>query len=362
MSEDLIVAETLSAATVYAPGAVDAMLEKLERDVRAVHTDVSTRDGRAAISSLAFKVSRSKTALDELGKNLVADWKARSALVDADRRRVRERLDALRDEVRRPLTEWEDAERRRVEGHEAALLKLVEYARFDTYEPDAERIADRLARFNELPPREWHEFSKRATDTTAQVRASLQASHAAAVRREAERAELLKLRKEAEERTQRERDDRLQREAAEQARATAEAAAREAARVQAAREAAERARIDRERVAAEEARLKAEAAERKARRDAEDAAEIARIERLELEEKAQRDAEAAVEAERRRAADERATAEAEQVRRETDEKHKKQVHDEIAAELARRGYTVKQARTIVDVLATGGVPHVRIEY
>ncbi len=368
MADDLIVAETLKADLVFAPGGVDAVLDKLERDVRATPTDISTKAGRAAVSSLAHKVARSKTALDELGKNLVADWKARSAAVDADRRRVRERLDSLRDEVRRPLTEWEDAERRRVEGHERMLAEIESFTRFTAAEPTAEAVALRVAQLNKVidTPREWHEFAKRAADTTAAMKATLLASYDVAIRREAERDELARLRKGAEERAQRERDERLQREAAERARAVAEAEAREAARVQAAKEAAERARVERERVAAEEARLAAEAAAERTKRDAEEAAkqEAERVEcaRIAAGEKAKRDAEAAVEAERTWVAAKKQAAEEEVARRERDERHRETVHQVIADDLVRRGLTPKNAGVVVRMLATGGVPHVRVVY
>jgi hypothetical protein len=346
MSEDLIVAETLKTEIFTIAGGIDSLLDRLERDVRAVRTDISTRDGRAAISSLAFKVSRSKTALDELGKNLVADWKARSALVDADRRRMRERLDALRDEVRKPLTEWEDAEKSRINCHEIALSGIQALVRFDVLEPHPEDVQRRLDQFEEMSksPREWHEFAKRANETCTQVHASLIASLDAALRRNAERAELARLRSEAEKQAQRERDERLQHEAAEAARKQAEAVAAEAARVTAAREAAERARINRERVAAEEARLKAEASV------------------MQAEENARRDAETAVENERKRVADEQAAAAAEKAQREADERHRAAVHEVIAGDLMRRGLSKNNARVVVNMLATGEVPYVRIEY
>jgi flagellar motility protein MotE (MotC chaperone) len=62
---------------------------------------------------MAHKVARSKTYIDNAGKDLVAELKALPKQIDESRRVVRERLDALKDEVRRPLTEWE-AEQERI--------------------------------------------------------------------------------------------------------------------------------------------------------------------------------------------------------------------------------------------------------
>jgi hypothetical protein len=63
-------------------------------------------------------VARSKTYIDNAGKDLVAELKALPKQIDESRRVVRERLDALKDEVRRPLTEWE-AEQERIKAEEA---------------------------------------------------------------------------------------------------------------------------------------------------------------------------------------------------------------------------------------------------
>lgn len=363
MSDDLIVAETLRPEIVFAPGGVDALLEKLERDVRAVATDISTKAGRAAISSLAHKVSRSKTALDDLGRGLVADWKLRSALVDAERRRIRERLDELRDEVRRPLTEWEDAEKRRVDEHENALAMLENMRLFTEAEPSVEEINRRISLLeHEKTPRQWHEFAKRAGDIRGAVLHSLEASRETAIRRDAERAELARLRKEALEREQRERDDRLRTEAAEKARAAAEAEAREAARVQAAREAAERARMDRERVAAEEARRAEEAATTQARKDAEAAKWAAEELVKDMREQAKRDADAAVEEERRRVSYEKQREDEAVRKREADERHRMVVHAEIVKSLRSVGLSAGNAAIVLDLLVNIGVPHVRVTY
>lgn len=357
MADDLIVAETLRADIVFAAGGVDALLEKLERDVRATPTDISTKSGRLAVASIAHKVARSKTALDELGKGLVADWKAKSSLVDADRRRIRERLDALRDEVRKPLTDWEDAERRRVEGHERMLAEIESFTRFAAAEPTAEAVALRVAQLNKIidTPREWHEFAKRANDTVAATKATLLTSHDAAIHRETERAELARLQKEVREREQREHDERLQREAAQKARATAEAEAREVARVQATKEAAERARMDRERLAAEEARRAAEAVAERVKREAEEAAKAAT-------EKAKRDIEHAVEMDRLRAVHEKAAEEAAMARREADRKHRTKIHKEISAALGKLGFEGGSAEVLIGAVSAGNIPHVKIIY
>src|SRR5690348_15385756 len=102
---------TLTPATVFAPGGMEGIISKLEAEVRAIDRDISTPEGREAVKSLAYKVARSKTALDEMGKELVAGIKKQAGAIDADRKLARDRLDALKEEVRGPLTAWEEAEK-----------------------------------------------------------------------------------------------------------------------------------------------------------------------------------------------------------------------------------------------------------
>lgn len=372
MSEttELAVIETraLVPTQVFAPGGVLALVSKLEADARAVKGDISTPQGRAAIKSLAYKIARSKTALDEMGKKLTDDARAQIEAVNVDRRLVRERLDALADEVRAPLTAWENEEKARVAGHEAALAAMVAPPGYGTVETAAE-IAERIAYLRAYPPRDWREFSARAADTLAAEIDRIEVLHGAAVKREAEQAELARLRAEAEERARHEAA-RLQ--AEREARIAAEAA--EAARAQAERQAAaERARIERAAAAAaEQARAEQLAAERKAR-EAEQAAARAEAERKAAAERAEaartaaaaqaeRDKAAAVLAERERIATEAAEAERAAAARAADREHKAGIHRDVLADLKGCGLAEDLAKVVVSSIVRGEVRHVRIAY
>lgn len=369
----LAIVDTLKAEVVFAPGGVDAVLEKIFAEVRATKTDISTKAGRTAVASLAHKVARSKTALDELGKTLAADWKQKVNAVDADRRLIRDRLDALKDEVRKPLTDWEDAEKARVEGHEVAIGNIRAMASFDVAEPSSTQVSARIAAFDGLPPREWHEFSQVASEVKAGIRASLNASLEAAIRRETERAELARLQKEAAEREQRDRDERLRAEAAEKARVAAEAEAKEAARI--AFEAAERERLKVERekqeaeaaaarakAAAERAEAERIAAQEQARAAAEALAARVEADRIAAAKQAERDQAAAIEAERKRVMDEKAAQDAETAKREANKKHRAAINNEVKATLVALGLADEHATLVVTELARGNIPHTRIAY
>ncbi|MCS5853889.1 hypothetical protein, partial [Klebsiella pneumoniae] len=128
MSEimDLVVIEKKNAMAVFTNNdQLDPLIEAIEKEARSLVPDVTTKKGRDAIASMAHKVARSKTYIDNAGKDLVAELKALPKQIDESRRVVRERLDALKDEVRRPLTEWE-AEQERIKAEEAMLALHVE--------------------------------------------------------------------------------------------------------------------------------------------------------------------------------------------------------------------------------------------
>ena len=84
---------------------------------RTLVPDVFTEKGRKDISSMAYSVARTKTYLDSIGKELVSHYKEVPKKIDSVRKFARDSLDSLRDEVRRPLDEWEN---------EQARLKLIE--------------------------------------------------------------------------------------------------------------------------------------------------------------------------------------------------------------------------------------------
>lgn len=339
-----IVLDTLTPAAVFAPGGVDDILAKIEREVRGVHTDISTKAGRDAIASTAYKVARSKTALDDMGKSLVSEWKENSKKVDAERKKLRDRLDALKDEVRQPLTDWENAETARVESHEAEIARIEALAGFDEQEPSAETVRARLAEYNAMPTRDWQEFAKRAALAIDETGRRLNHVLALAERREAERAELERLRREQAERARRDREARIAAEAAERARAEAEAAAKRKAEEVAKQAEAQQRRVEQEKAEAEARALRAE-------QEAKAAAEWA-----------EREKKAAVEAERKRFADEQAREEADAARREANKRHCAEINNAVLAGLVGCGVPSEVGKVVIASIVRGEIPHLKISY
>lgn len=169
---------------VFAPGGIKAAVTVLKAEVRAqaASLDISTEKGRKQIASLAYKVAQSKTALDKIGKDLTADWQRQTNLVNEDRRYLRDEMDALKDEVRKPLDDYLASDAARIAAHEAALAEIEILASVDGL--TADQINERIWKVPAIDARPWQEFRTRAERAIALTLERLQGSHAIAVQRE----------------------------------------------------------------------------------------------------------------------------------------------------------------------------------
>lgn len=112
------------APSIYVENGLEKFLEQIRESVKEV-PDLSTAKGRARIASLAAQVSRSKTAVEKPGRDYLRHLKEAVKPAEAELRRFVSACDEMRDEVRRPLTEWE-AEQERIKAEEAAKKKAEE--------------------------------------------------------------------------------------------------------------------------------------------------------------------------------------------------------------------------------------------
>ncbi|HFE2680528.1 TPA: hypothetical protein ACF3A9_000185 [Klebsiella pneumoniae] len=323
MSEimDLVVIEKKNAMAVFTNNdQLDPLIEAIEKEARSLVPDVTTKKGRDAIASMAHKVARSKTYIDNAGKDLVAELKALPKQIDESRRVVRERLDALKDEVRRPLTEWE-VEQERIKAEEAMNALHVEALAMN--EDFDRQLAARIESDHEMALLMNDAFDREQADKAAEAERQ-RIAHEEEIKRLAAAAAA----REVEQRAQREREEAAHREAVLKAQA----------------EQAERDRI---------------AAEQKAEADKKAAVEA---ERRKAQEEADRIRREAEQREQARLAEEKRKAD-EQARREADVKHRKAVGTEIVkALLANTSLTRDQAIEVLTAVKDGRIPHTGISY
>ncbi|MEX6255490.1 MULTISPECIES: hypothetical protein [Providencia] len=332
MANELVVIEKSTALEVFkSSDSVEDIIRKVEQEVNSFIPDVSTAKGRKEIASLAYKVAQSKTYLDGLGKDLVAELKEIPKLIDANRRTVRERFDTLRDKVRQPLTEWE-AEQERIEAEKQMLAwheeALEMNAAFD------KALAERIESDHEIALLMNEKFDRDLAEAKA----------------EAERQRIA-------------HEEELKRQAAEQARLAAEQKAQQeieaaAQREREAKEAAERAEREKQE-AIQRAEQEAKEAKEKAERDAKEA-----------QERAEREKQLAIEAERKKAhkAEQARLAEEERKRqedakRQADIEHQRIFNREAVSDLVENGFfNEEMAIEFIKLVKKNKIRHITINY
>ncbi|CAI2490353.1 Uncharacterised protein [Serratia ficaria] len=294
---------------------IDNLIKNIRDKASSVVGDLNKADGRKVYISMAATVRSTKVMIDDAGKELVAEMKKRPALVDASRRKVREALDELAVEIRKPVTDWEAEQER---------LKVEEEAK-----RQAEALAKQVESDHEIALLLNEKFDREVAEAKA----------------EAERQRIA-------------HEEELKRQAAEQAKRDAEAEIAAAAQRESdAKAALEKAKQDAKDAAtlAEQQRIEAEA---KAERDKQAAIEAEQLrakqeaERIRLESEQK---ETARLAEEKRIADEKA-------RREQDVEHRRTINRQSVAELVAAGLPADCAQKCVEAIAKGEVSAIRITY
>lgn len=338
-----------NAPLIYVSGGLKPFIERVRAEVSGEVPDLSTKKGRDRIASQAAKVSKSKVAVEKPGRDYLKKLKEMPKVVEAELREFVREMDALRDEVRKPLTDWEAAEAARIAEHKADLESL---RNTETADASAAMIKSLIADMEaeEIGP-DWEEFEAEAHRVKAASLATLREALAKREQYEAEQAELERLRAEQEAQAQREREAQLVREAEERARREAEQAA------QAEREAV----IRRE----AEAKAQAEARELYLKKQA----EAAEREKAESEQRAMQaeidahaKAEAAAAAERQRYLDEQKEVARQAALREADQANKAKVNRAALDAFMAGGMPEKCAKQAVVLIAKKQIPHITISY
>ncbi|MBL9070449.1 MAG: hypothetical protein JNM03_10710 [Sphingopyxis sp.] len=278
--------------------------------------DASTGAGRDKLRSFAAEVRREKAAIDKARLNLTAGWRDMTKQANEAGKVINERLEQLAIDVRKPLTEWEEAEKAR-EAEVDRIITALRSARFVPMGEISETIRARGTAAHEVEiTREqfqdrFEEAEREKKDTVAHLFTALQAAE----KGEADRAELERLKAEAAERERAEQEKR-------------EAEEAEARRAEEDRLAEER-RVAAEQAEKERVEAAAREAEDRARREAEEAAEAER-------QRVQREHEEALAAERARAEESERVAQAERDRVAAEEQARKDAEAREAEEKAKR--------------------------
>ena len=233
---------------------LDALYGVIEAKAKGLVADPNTKEGASQIKGAARQLASVRVKVDNLGKQVVAELKKLPGVIDDNRKAFREKMEALQEEIRRPVTEIEER-KAKIDGFKEIHMKLAA-ADSATLQGEIERL-----KAMEFTEKVWKESTADAIRTVEAEVNALTTLKAAAEKREEEARELEELRKKQAEAERIIREQKIREEAERKAREEAEA-----------RAAAEKDRLEREK---EEAERKAVEAE-KARQDAEEKARNAK--------------------------------------------------------------------------------------
>ena len=369
-----------TAPDVYVQNGLKPFLQMIKDEVSGEVPDLSTLKGRERIASLAFTVSKRKAAVEKPGRDYLRKIKELPKVIEQELKQFVDGANALRDEIRQPLTDWENAEQARKDRHVDNIQAIKDLEVFGAT-PTAAAVAQTIAQLEAVElGNSWEEFLPEAAQAKDRTLSLLRAMHVERTQHEAEQAELVRLRAEAEAQAQRDRDaaiaqaaaDQARREAAERAEAERLAAARREQdlldQAAAAQRAAAQAVLDAE-AAAERQRMQLELQAEQART----AAAQAEANRIAAEQRAEQDRLAAIrrqeEAVEQARLAEKARADAaadeilrQQQARQADVAHKSKILGEAKQALIVMNISEELAKAIVLKIARGEVPNVSIQF
>ncbi len=185
--------KALDGPDLFLNGGVAKVISDLSEQAAAFTGDVSTQEGREARKSFAYRLTRSKTILDDKGAELNKPLREKIDAVDKVRRDMKAKIDQMVKDVRAPLDKWESDEQARINGLNQKI-KLIRDSMSFFQEPSVKDIDDRLGQLDYLNGVDWQEKSYEAVPLLAEAINSLKLRRVSAEVREAEQAELAKLR------------------------------------------------------------------------------------------------------------------------------------------------------------------------
>jgi len=319
----LTIIEKMNPIEIFSSGQLDSILDKIKEEATAQPQDTSTEKGRKEIASMAYKVSRSKTLIDDLGKKLGEEAQKTLNKINAERKKARENLDKLKDEIRLPLTNWELKEKARIDNHNNSIMLMQSIAFSNENKTlSSSDIQVKIDQLNNIIGNNFEEmsdqasrvfdssmkilvFTKEAAEIREKERAELEALRARELERYKEEQALIEL-KEKEHRLKREAEEKIFREKAEKENAD---------------------RVEKETLA------KIEKAKQQAI-----AAEQARILKIKTDEAA------------------------EQAKRESNKKHIAKINNEVLGCLIQMGFDEPTGKNIVTAIVNGRIKHTKITY
>lgn len=347
-SKVLFKEEKIGAAEIFEDGKSVDIVDHLKEELGSEVFDVETEAGRSDIKERAKKIKKWSKSLYDLGVDHNRVIKLRPQVVDASKKKMKDDLDQFADKVRKPLTEWEAAEKKRFDDISARIDEIDPFncgittiVPGDVSTDELKAMAEKAALF--VVDDTLEEQQKRGAMVKDEVILKLSGLIAIQMKQEAEAVELERLRVAEADRLQKEREALIAKNAKEEA----EQAAKDVI-----------AQTEKDKKAAEQAVIDMEV---KAEKDA----EYAKL-------KSDKDAANAVQAEKDRVLAEKLAEQKASEKREANKAHNKKINNAVVKALmaitlngedsGEIWMTKAEAQLVVTTIAKKQIPDVTINY
>lgn len=324
-----LVPKQIKPSEIFVPKGLDVILNGVNAKVKEFNSqdlNIDDKKDRDKIRSFSSDVAKSKTFIDKARIVFVRERKDELKVIDTEAKRFRDKMDEIKTEVRKPLTDWEDVEKEQIEKEER----------------EQEMI-------------DWHTEALGMHDLFKREEAMKKQQ----AEMDAKQAEFDRIAKEQKlEKERLEREEKLKKEAAEQAEKQAEIDRLEAER----KLEEEKNRRIRE---AEEAKKKRVAEKEQAEKEKQDAIDKLEREKQEEIDQMKRDQEEKDEKERKRIADEKAETDRLQKiedERQADVDHRKKVNNNIVKCLGKFKIDKNVSEDIVKSIVKNEIPGLSVNY
>lgn len=326
-----------------------AQLAELGAHNNSLVFDYASPSGNKDARSHIYKLRQVKAALDKARTAEKAASLEYGRRVDGEAKAIHEQIEGMILVHQKPLDEIEAREKERIEKHQAALLELqdsVNQMPLEWMTLPVQHMKERLAGIQDdtYTEERWQEF---LTEALLQKDKAVKALSEAIARREkhdAEQAELIKLRAQADAQAKKDREEQIAREATERAQQEADRKAK-------ATQAAADSKAKQEREASEKKLLEEKLKTERLQREKAEAEQRAKDAIRETEERL-----------RREAADKTKKEAEELAKREADKKHRAAINNAAMAAFVKGGLSEAHAKTAVELIAKKSVPRIVINY
>ena len=201
---------------------MDALIEQIKQEVVDFKADVTTKEGRAAIKSMAAKVAKCKAPIKNLAMELKEESRKLIDGVNAQWNVFEAAMDTLRDKTRKPVDDIEAAEAKLLAERKDRIERIKNHGiLYNSTLQDIEIAMENVKEIFNFD--NWGEFQFVAESAAKEVLTNLQNLYQQKQDQIKKDAELEQLRKEAAERAQKDHEEKAAAAAVEAERARVEA-------------------------------------------------------------------------------------------------------------------------------------------